>query len=310
MSRDVDVDVVAECVITRQAIFNTLERFNAADTAAPRRQAMLEKLKADERPEIQKILAQMELARRVQSVARSTPQERQQLIQDIVAYFQQVPEGDDHALQEAVSIMIASLQLLDQLKDKSDEIAALQLYIKNLELRKDERLDGLVEMWKGASRRLNLPGNPIEIKGVTLAGEEFDVSQWKGKVVRVDVWATFCTTCIIELPSLQALYEAYHDKGFEVVGIACDEERFPVESFVERRKLPWTILFDGDEDHQGMENANAIRYGVELLPTVILIDQEGKVVSIDARGPALAEHLERLLGPPPEPKEPAEETKK
>lgn len=304
MSRDVEPEVISECVLTRQAIFNTFERFGAGDLSAPRKSSMLDRLRQDERPVIQKLLAKIELAGRIQTLTRSTEPERQQLIQDVAANFQDVPEGDDEALQESLSIMLATVQLLDRLEDKSDAIAALQLFSKNVEVRKDERLEGLVEHWRSVVQRYNLPGNPIEIKGLDLTGKEFDIDQWKGKVVLIDYWGTFCPACIAELPHLTRMYEAYHDKGFEVVGIALDEERFAVESFVKRNKTPWPILFEDNPELAGMGNPNATRYGIELLPTVILVDQSGKVVSLDARGPELVEQLEKLLGPIPAPAEP------
>lgn len=56
----------------------------------------------------------------------------------------------------------------------------------------------------------------------TLEGEEVDESILKGKITMVNIWATFCTPCINEMPDLQKLHKAYEDKGFQIVGIVCD----------------------------------------------------------------------------------------
>jgi thiol-disulfide isomerase/thioredoxin len=122
-------------------------------------------------------------------------------------------------------------------------------------------------------------------------------------VVLVDFWATWCGPCLGELPNVREKYHQYHDKGFEVVGISLDRDRQALEKFLADEQNPWITLHDGD----WKDNAVASYYGVMGIPTVILVDKEGKVVSIRARGPELGKQLEQLLGPPdPAPETPAD----
>ena len=158
---------------------------------------------------------------------------------------------------------------------------------------KDEEVVARLQIIKGIGRRLQLPGKTMIVKGKTLAGEPYDLATEKGRVVLVQYWATWCGPCLVELTNVLKNYELYHDRGFDVVGISVDEDKAALEEFLEKRKLPWPILLDSEA-----EQSNAERYGVMGIPQLILVDQQGKVVSLEARGPKLGEELEKLLGPP------------
>ncbi|HEX5106195.1 MAG TPA: TlpA disulfide reductase family protein, partial [Pirellulaceae bacterium] len=88
-------------------------------------------------------------------------------------------------------------------------------------------------------------------------------------------------------------YEAYKDRGFDVVGISIDQDRPALEEFLGERKLPWTVLHD--KEHEGQHPAT-VEYGIFYIPCVILVDKEGKVISTRARGEELGRLLKDLLG--------------
>ncbi len=175
---------------------------------------------------------------------------------------------------------------------------ALEVYRKLARLTADSddpRLQPVAKSLEGVIRRLTLVGEPMEVQGTTLDGEPFDWSDYAGKTVLVSFWATWCGPCVGEIPTLKRLYEAYHEEGFEIVGISLDKVRAALEAFVEERELPWPILF---EDEQ--RNPTADYYGVMGIPLMILVGDDGKVVSTRAHGPALKELLEARFGPLPE----------
>ena len=144
-----------------------------------------------------------------------------------------------------------------------------------------------------AARQMNLPGNKIEITGMTLDGDRFDWAAYRGKVVLVDFWATWCPRCVAELPSVKRHYQEYHERGFDVVGISLDRDPVRLASFVEQRELPWVTLFEPDASG---DHPVAAYYGIREIPTAILVNQDGKVVSLSAHGAQLGHQLEQLLG--------------
>jgi len=158
----------------------------------------------------------------------------------------------------------------------------------------DEALAGYGQEMLAVARQMNLLGNEMEITGTTLDGDTFDWTAYRGKVVLVDFWATWCGPCVAELPHVRRHYDEYHERGFDVVGISLDRDRERLAKFVEERELPWVTLFepgaDGDHPVAGY-------YGVRAIPTAILVNQAGKVVSLRARGPELGHQLAQLLGP-------------
>jgi len=117
--------------------------------------------------------------------------------------------------------------------------------------------------------------------------------------VLVDFWATWCPPCLKELPNLRQTYKTYHPRGFDVVGISLDHARAPLMRFLDQQKLPWVCLYD--EGPEKGVHPLATYYGIRSIPTAILVDREGRVVSLNARGPELRRLLEKYLGPAEKP---------
>lgn len=152
----------------------------------------------------------------------------------------------------------------------------------------DARAKELGATMAGAARRLNLVGNPLELTGTKLDGAKFDIKDLKGKVVLIDFWATWCGPCLAEYPNIKKSHETYSAQGFEVVGVSIDEDRDALESYVKEKNLPWITLHEKDAAGR---NPATNHYGILGIPAMFLVDREGKVVSIRARG----EELNRLL---------------
>jgi len=137
---------------------------------------------------------------------------------------------------------------------------------------------------------LQLFGKEVTLTGTTLDGKPFDLESLRGKVVLLDFWATTCAPCIAKMPELKELYEKYHASGFEIVGISCDSENNKERAVevIKTRQLPWIQL----HDPTGKLHQQFYGFGV---PHCLLLDREGKLILLDARGEMLKQKLAEMF---------------
>ncbi|MYA71777.1 redoxin domain-containing protein [Candidatus Poribacteria bacterium] len=120
---------------------------------------------------------------------------------------------------------------------------------------------------------------------VDLDGTPISLADYRGKVVLLDFWAVWCGPCLGEIPRIKAVYEKYHDKGFDVIGVSLDEDAAVLREFIKEKEIPWRQIFDGQKGAGHLVQ----QYGVRGIPAPFLIDREGKVISVKARGSLLEE---------------------
>ncbi|RYF78621.1 MAG: TlpA family protein disulfide reductase [Cytophagaceae bacterium] len=138
--------------------------------------------------------------------------------------------------------------------------------------------------------RATVGQSPLPINTKDLDGKEFSLDQFKGKVVLIDFWATWCGPCIGELPNVKANYEKYKDKGFDIVGISLDRTTDPLSKYIKDKDLPWRQIFDGYWD-----GPLATAFNVRGIPATILIGKDGKVAAVGARGDKLEPAIQAAL---------------
>jgi tetratricopeptide (TPR) repeat protein len=144
----------------------------------------------------------------------------------------------------------------------------------------------------GALKRLDLVGNPLVLAGPGLNGGNIDIKQYKGKVVCVVFWDSFNKQHVEDLAVLKTLYEANHAQGFEIVGVSLDAEKAAVSPFLQKHAIKWPQIFQPG----GQDSPLAIDFGIFALPTMFLVDRDGKVVNRSATIADLKSNVPDLLG--------------
>jgi len=122
-------------------------------------------------------------------------------------------------------------------------------------------------------------------------GKPLSIANYKGKVVMIDFWATWCPPCRGEIPNVVATYQKYHDKGFEIIGVSLDQDQGKLLNFIKENNMTWQQYFDG----QGWGNKLAVKYGIDSIPMTFLLDGNGKIIGKGLRGEELTDAVANAL---------------
>lgn len=261
--------------------------FDGDQAAEEQLNAAVDALAADQRPAVAKAVKFHQLERRVIAGEGLAPDKLAELLAEVQAYCEKETLEARH-LRLASSVV----RLINQLEDGDTREQHFKdfgnLFAKSSD--KDLARYGKKLAKPPETKESDLVGKPLEIAGTTLNGDAFDWKAYRGKAVIVDFWATWCGPCVREMPNVKAAYEKYQKKGFEIVGVSLDQDIEALASFVEEHKIPWsTLAGDGTQEL-------AQKYGVRGIPTLMLVDKDGKVVAVSHRIEQLIPELEKLLG--------------
>jgi thiol-disulfide isomerase/thioredoxin len=136
---------------------------------------------------------------------------------------------------------------------------------------------------------VDLVGKPLALEGVTALGTEFQWSAYRGKVVLVDFWATWCGPCRRQMPQLKEFYEKHKAAGFEIVGINLDRDNAALAKYLDENQIVWEHLV-GDEP-----KSIAKELGVRAIPTLVLVDRDGTVIATSHKAEEMLPQATRLL---------------
>jgi thiol-disulfide isomerase/thioredoxin len=162
----------------------------------------------------------------------------------------------------------------------------------------DQRLTG-IKMGEAARKiqdALSVDSTFPDFEVKDLDGQPLSIAGYKGKVVMVDFWATWCGPCVGEVPNVAKVYEKYHDRGFEIIGVSLDQDgaKDKLMSFTREHNMPWRQYFDG----RNWNNDLAVKYGIRSIPAAYLLDGSGKIIAKggDIRGEGLEPAVKKALG--------------
>ena len=197
---------------------------------------------------------------------------------------------------DVANILFMKAMLYAQVFQNTDEAQKLLAAVKKdfPQTKQGQQVDQILASMKAQAegekiKQSLVVGKPFpDFEGKNLAGKAFSLKDYKGKVVLIDFWATWCGPCVAELPHVKETYSHYKAKGFDVIGISLDRDRAKLEGFIKDEKMGWTQHFD-----EG--GVIASKYGVNSIPTTYLIDGEGKIIASNLRGKRLEEEVKKAL---------------
>lgn len=139
--------------------------------------------------------------------------------------------------------------------------------------------------------QVNVGGMAPNFKLTTPEGKELSLYDLRGHIVLLDFWASWCGPCLAEVPNLKAIYEKYHAKGLEILGVSLDEKEAAWKGAIERKGLTWRHV----SSLKGWKCPVAGRFKVTGIPRMYIIDAQGKIIAQDLRGEKLAKKMDELF---------------
>jgi thiol-disulfide isomerase/thioredoxin len=158
-----------------------------------------------------------------------------------------------------------------------------------LQAMKESKMGAVRDYAAALENAQRIASEGLRLTGKKLTGEpvEVDIRSFKGKVVLLDFWATWCASCIDDMPYLQRVYEQYRSNGLEIISLSIDPESQwdKVKKILERERPSWPQVLLGSSEPMR-------RYGGRALPYTLLIDKNGALITNDGLS---AKELDELL---------------
>lgn len=142
----------------------------------------------------------------------------------------------------------------------------------------------------GALRRLESVGKVLALTGKSPTGTTVDLAKYRGQVVLIQYWATWCEPCKTDMATLKEL-QAKYSRDLAVIGVNLDNTEAELSAFLKENALPWSQIFEPG----GLESRPAVEMGILTLPTMILVDQQGRVVHRNITAGEIENELKRLV---------------
>ena len=115
--------------------------------------------------------------------------------------------------------------------------------------------------------------NPVEVRLQDINGTSVDISDFRGKIVFLNFWATWCPTCLVEMPAMEKLYRKLKVKDFAMVTISIQDSGAAVKEFFDKNNLTFTALLDSF--------GNTVpAFGIRAIPTTFILDKAGRIIGL------------------------------
>lgn len=196
-------------------------------------------------------------------------------------------------MNQHTPVLMYALDFLHPTKDKAlilSEITRLSKEYPWLAEAKQKRID--MANAEAIAKKTGIGAVAMDFTQNNTAGKAVKLSDYRGKYVLLDFWASWCGPCRAENPNVLDNYEKYHSKGLEILGVSLDDKKDAWLKAIKDDGLEWAHV----SDLKGWKNDVAKEYNIRAVPSNFLIDKEGKIVAVDLRGEELTQRLAEIFG--------------
>ncbi|GAA4271424.1 TlpA disulfide reductase family protein [Aquimarina gracilis] len=177
-------------------------------------------------------------------------------------------------------------------KDAKEKYDILSDELKSSRIGKDlnARINNAIA--SASQKRIDIGSEAQDFSGPTPDGKTLSLKESMGKVTIIDFWASWCKPCRMENPNVVRVYNKYHDKGLNIIGVSLDKKQEAWVKAIADDKLEWNHV----SNLQFWQDPIARAYGVRSIPATFILDEKGNVIAKNLRGPALEKKISELLG--------------
>lgn len=170
----------------------------------------------------------------------------------------------------------------------------------NEELRNTTKGKTISDKLKTIEKNMKNPAAAKKLNSLKLApdfsakspnGSTISLKESLGKITIIDFWASWCGPCRKENPNVVALYNEFHSKGLNIIGVSLDDDATKWKEAIAKDKLTWNQV----SNLKGFEDPIATLYDVQQIPTTFVLDSKGNIVAKDLRGDELKAKVKELL---------------
>lgn len=221
-------------------------------------------------------------------------QENPAMMDSVVMMYDAVKKRTAHTIDSLVTnypdTYVAAI-IINNVLTKQLEIGKVEELYANLTPRvkassPGQKLQETIEIMKKAAVGSVAPDFTLK----TPDGKDVSLSDYKGKYVLLDFWASWCGPCLREVPNVKKMYDKYHPMGFEILSVSLDDKKDNWTNAIEKYDLNWGHV----SSLEGWKCPVVKLYSVSGVPAMFLIDKDGKIVSSDLRGEKLMETVSAL----------------